>query len=339
MLRNAVRQYEKISGKKSIAIRRFANFLIQGGGYRKNPRQSIKTWKKNSSRKEALAKLRDESRKRTMKAVREEKRSNWKTRYPKIVDILKKSDCKIITLQEIEPHIAIDLKKKLLGIYSVFYTKHPKRLDGVAILVHNDMEFIKEEELRGEYVNSLLVTIRIGSRVFTICSTHQKGQIMGQLSSLLDSVDQFDNLILGGDFNTDFSAPEKNIKYQEINKNDKSLLKLHNLWHDPKRSLLGLGDNDSRPPHKQNPATQSSGMGCVDWLFARFGNKKLETYYDEKCRGNIVRSRNVGGDKWLSDHDFHCVCVNIDGKKMHIGQYNILCDVYGIKWSEYEAYY
>lgn len=324
MLRNIVEQYERLVNGRSIPVRRFFNFVLQAGGNRKRSATG-----KNTA------------------AAKKSKISNWEDRYPKIVDMLQKSECQVITLQEIEPDISVRLEKDL-PMYNVYYTKHPEKLedgrdgrvDGVAVLIHKDLKVDKVEVIVGNFVNSLLVTFQIEGETFSVCSTHQKGQIDNQLSSLLDGLKDYDNLILGGDFNTDFSDPANNKKYEDINEKDKKRLEKHNLWHDPGRDTLRLGDTDSRPSHKQNPE-QTSGKGCVDWIFARQGKKVLETFYDIKCRKNIVKSRNGNkkGRKWFSDHDFHCVCVRIGTTKLlRIGQYNILSDFYGMKWNEQEAY-
>ena len=92
---------------------------------------------------------------------------------------------------------------------------------------------------------------------------------------------------MGGDFNEEFGAPP---------------------WEGAGTAARGEGlPAVSRPPHKQDPAQNSSGKGKVDWLFV----SGAPLGHDAATEAAILRSHAPCAEtgEWPSDHGIEAVAI------------------------------
>ena len=246
--------------------------------------------------------------------------SNWSARWPALRRVLSLCKFDIVCLQELEASTAADVTAALAdqGLDLVWFN-HPGRADGIGV-AFNTETFTLSQSVLGSFpsANPTVGTARldlkhtaagVGVRVL---STHQRGGNREQLADLFtfakaDMREGPGIVVVCGDFNEDFAS-----------------------WEAPgalrPEPLAGFATLDrrepeplvSRPPHKLDPALNSSGRGKVDYIFvaphdapAAHADIKLERSQEALRALWASHAACEETGEWPSDHGMEALAIHV----------------------------
>lgn len=243
--------------------------------------------------------------------------SNWAKRWPALRRVLGAATWDVLTLEELEDSIRVDVGSALenMGI-NLMWFHHPGRDDALGIAYNAAvLSPVAQATRPWPPVDPKATTGRVDLRHLRsgqpvrVLVTHQRGGIAAQLTDLFDfaAADAPPGCVtlIGGDFNEDFGDAAMAIC--------------------PGYRTLPRGADEpsvSRPLHKQGSG-QSSGKGKIDYIFVSVGADvggpdsgcmpTLSIERDASSREAILCSHAPCEEtgEWPSDHGMEALTVTI----------------------------